>query len=134
MALKLDDARQKIFDYVESKMYFLAPNLTHICGATTAAKLLGVAGGLTALSKLPACNVLLLGAKKQTAAGFSAANTLPHTGHVYYSDVVQQNPPEFRRKAARMVSAKISLAARVDSYRDTGVSGATVGIGATRGL
>lgn len=129
MALRLDEARQKIFDYVESKMYFLAPNLTHICGASTAAKLLGVAGGLTALSKMPACNALLLGAKKQTVAGFSAANTLPHTGHIYYSDIVQSNPPEFRRKAARLVAAKVALAARVDSYRDSGISGATVGIG-----
>lgn len=128
LALHLDSAKQRIFDYVESKMYFLAPNLAHICGATIAAKLLGAAGGLTALSKMPADVIQLLGAKKTVSSGFSAANTLPHTGFVYYSDVVQEYPPEYRRKAARLVSTKIALAARVDSYREAGVTGATVGL------
>jgi U4/U6 small nuclear ribonucleoprotein PRP31 len=38
-------------------MNVLAPNLSAIVGTTTAAKLLGVAGGLGALAKIPACNV-----------------------------------------------------------------------------
>ena len=41
MALDLCDAKNKIFDYVESRMFFLSPNLTHICGANTAAKMMG---------------------------------------------------------------------------------------------
>ena len=43
--------------YVSSRMNVLAPNLSGIVGTTTAAKLLGVAGGLTGLAKMPACNV-----------------------------------------------------------------------------
>lgn len=38
-------------------MNTLAPNLSAIVGTTTAAKLLGVAGGLTGLAKMPSCNV-----------------------------------------------------------------------------
>lgn len=38
-------------------MNVLAPNLSAIIGTTTAAKLLGVAGGLNGLAKMPACNV-----------------------------------------------------------------------------
>jgi U4/U6 small nuclear ribonucleoprotein PRP31 len=38
-------------------MNVLAPNLSAIVGTTTAAKLLGVAGGLSGLAKMPACNV-----------------------------------------------------------------------------
>lgn len=38
-------------------MNMLAPNLSAIVGTTVAAKLLGVAGGLNALAKMPACNV-----------------------------------------------------------------------------
>ena len=38
-------------------MNILAPNLSAIVGTTTAAKLLGVAGGITALARMPACNV-----------------------------------------------------------------------------
>lgn len=61
VAIKLDEIKAKIFEYVESRMTFIAPNLSLIVGASTAAKLMGVAGGLTNLSKMPACNILLLG-------------------------------------------------------------------------
>lgn len=47
----------QIFLYVSSRMNVLAPNLSAIVGTTTAAKLLGVAGGLGGISKMPACNV-----------------------------------------------------------------------------
>jgi hypothetical protein len=43
--------------YVSSRMNMLAPNLSAIVGTTTAAKLLGVAGGLGGLAKMPSCNV-----------------------------------------------------------------------------
>lgn len=51
------DLGTQIFMYVSSRMNVLAPNLSAIVGTTTAAKLLGVAGGLSALAKMPACNV-----------------------------------------------------------------------------
>lgn len=53
----------------------------------------GTAGGLTNLAKMPACNVLLVGAIKKSLSGFSQANTLPHTGYIYYTDLVQSVPP-----------------------------------------
>ena len=53
----------------------------------------GVAGGLTNLSKMPACNILLLGAQKRTLSGFSTTAILPHTGFLYYSDTIQKMPP-----------------------------------------
>lgn len=83
------DAKFKIFQYVESRMTFIAPNLSIIVGASTAAKLMGSAGGLTSLSKMPACNVLLLGSQKKTLSGFSSAAILPHTGHIYFSEFLQ---------------------------------------------
>eukprot|EP00053_Salpingoeca_punica_P013172 m.118760 g.118760 ORF g.118760 m.118760 type:complete len:489 (+) comp16131_c0_seq2:59-1525(+) len=116
MAINLSDAKMKILAYVESRMDMLAPNLSYICGAPTAAKLMGVAGGLTLLSKIPACNILVLGATKRALTGFSTAQMLPHTGFIYYSDFVQSFPEDLRKKAARLVSAKIALAARVDAY------------------
>ncbi len=43
MVLQLADAKQAMYDYVQSRMYLLAPNLTQVCGASAAAKLLGEA-------------------------------------------------------------------------------------------
>jgi U4/U6 small nuclear ribonucleoprotein PRP31 len=57
MALDLDAARKKIMNYVESRMTVIAPNLSHIVGTSTAAKLLTAAGGLAAFLKIPSCNV-----------------------------------------------------------------------------
>ena len=51
MAIELAETKSKIFEYVESRMAFIAPNLSAIIGANIAAKLLGAAGGLTNLSK-----------------------------------------------------------------------------------
>ena len=52
MAMELAETKRKIFEYVESRMAFIAPNLSAIIGANIAAKLLGAAGGLTNLSKV----------------------------------------------------------------------------------
>ena len=119
IAIKLNDYKKRIFDYVESRMAFIAPNLSTIIGASTAAKLMGAAGGLTALSKMPANHVALLGQQKKVLAGYSQSSTLPHTGFIYYSELVQKLPPDLRRKVARVVGSKCALAARVDSFHES---------------
>lgn len=118
MALELNQSKHRIYEYVESRMSFIAPNLSIIVGASTAAKIMGVAGGLTNLSKMPACNVMLLGAQRKTLSGFSSTSVLPHTGYIYHSDIVQSLPSDLHRKAARLVAAKCTLASRVDSFQE----------------
>ncbi|KAG8140503.1 putative U4-U6 small nuclear ribonucleoprotein [Naja naja] len=93
MALELNQSKHRIYEYVESRMSFIAPNLSIIVGASTAAKIMGIAGGLTNLSKMPACNIMLLGAQRKTLSGFSSTSVLPHTGYIYHSDIVQSLPP-----------------------------------------
>ncbi|KAK5667430.1 U4/U6-U5 snRNP complex subunit prp31, variant 3 [Batrachochytrium dendrobatidis] len=119
VALELDAAKRRIQEYVESRMSFIAPNLTAILGSTVATKLMGHAGGLTALSKIPACNILVLGAQKKTNTGLSRISMGRHAGFVYQCDLVQQLPDELRRKAARLMSAKCALAARIDCVRES---------------
>lgn len=41
MAVELNNCKSKIFEYVESRMAFIAPNLSIIVGASTAAKIMG---------------------------------------------------------------------------------------------
>ncbi|KAJ7937206.1 hypothetical protein B0H13DRAFT_2246478 [Mycena leptocephala] len=117
LADRLEEARKKIFMYVSSRMNVLAPNLSAIVGTTTAAKLLGVAGGLGALAKMPSCNVHLLGAQRKITAGFSTATQRRHTGFIFQSELVSQTPPEYQLKVQRTVGAKAVLAARMDLER-----------------
>lgn len=41
MALELNASKHRIYEYVESRMSFIAPNLSLIIGASTAAKIMG---------------------------------------------------------------------------------------------
>lgn len=41
-------------------MSLIAPNLTELVGETVAAKLIGKAGGLQSLARMPSCNVYVI--------------------------------------------------------------------------
>ncbi|KAG0466451.1 hypothetical protein HPP92_018031 [Vanilla planifolia] len=116
-ALALDLAKKKVLDFVESRMGYIAPNLSAIVGSAVAAKLMGTAGGLSALAKMPACNVQLLGAKKKNLAGFSTATSQFRVGYLEQTEIFQSTPPSLRTRACRLLAGKSTLAARMDSTR-----------------
>ena len=57
VALQLDKDKADILKLVQMKMHHIAPNLSAAVGTEIAARLMGIAGGLSNLSKMPACNV-----------------------------------------------------------------------------
>ncbi|XP_059648999.1 U4/U6 small nuclear ribonucleoprotein Prp31 homolog [Cornus florida] len=116
-ALALDSAKKKVLDFVERRMGYIAPNLSAIVGSDVAAKLMGTAGGLSALAKMPACNVQLLGAKKKNLAGFSTSSSQFRVGYIEQTELFQSTPPSLRVRAYRLLATKSTLAARVDSTR-----------------
>ncbi|KAJ3363349.1 U4/U6-U5 snRNP complex subunit prp31 [Allomyces javanicus] len=140
VAIALDQARATLLRYIESRMHVLAPNVSALVGTAVAARLMGAAGGLAALCRIPACNLLVLGQAARVAAvsssreggvagaavagapqGFSNVGLGRHRGFVWDADLVRLTPSEFRRKAARMVAAKVCLCARMDlakAHRD----------------
>jgi U4/U6 small nuclear ribonucleoprotein PRP31 len=115
MLLNLDKAKRTLTEYVQSRMNIFAPNLTTLIGSLTAAQLLNAAGGLTGLSKTPACNIAAWGSKKgANAAGLATNIGVRQQGYLYHSPIVQGIPNDLKRQAMRIVSAKLVLAARVD--------------------
>ncbi|GAA5864607.1 hypothetical protein JCM8547_005597 [Rhodosporidiobolus lusitaniae] len=117
MMFNLDEAKRKILEYVESRITLLAPNISAIVGTQTATKILGIAGGLHGLSRIPHSNIYLLGAVKRASTGFSTgAHSVDrlHTGFIYQCPLVQSTRQEDRMKAQRKVGAKVALACRVD--------------------
>ncbi|KAJ1916459.1 U4/U6-U5 snRNP complex subunit prp31 [Mycoemilia scoparia] len=114
----LIQAKAKIVAYVESRMAFIAPNLSAVIGSSTAAKLIVAAGGLVSLSKVAACNIQVIGKSHEVGTGLSGLTVKKHVGYVYYSDVVQDLPDDFRTKMMRMISAKCALASRVDAQHE----------------
>ncbi|PGH20787.1 hypothetical protein AJ80_03414 [Polytolypa hystricis UAMH7299] len=119
MMLSLDRAKGILTDYVQSRMNIFAPNLTVLIGSLTAAQLLNYAGGLTGLAKTPSCNIAPLGSKKQTQTGFATNVGVRHQGFLYHSPIVEDVPNDLKKQAMRIVSAKVVLAARVDSVHSS---------------
>ncbi|KAL7083573.1 hypothetical protein ACP275_14G172700 [Erythranthe tilingii] len=111
-ALSLDSARGKVLAFVESRMEIIAPNLCAVVGSAVAAKLMVTAGGLPELAKLRPCNVRLLGAKRESLAGFSKEFRV---GYVEETELYKGTPPLLRNRACRVIASKATLAARVDS-------------------
>lgn len=115
MVLSLDRAKKTLTEYVQSRMNLFAPNLTAMIGSLTAAQLLNAAGGLTGLSKTPACNIAAWGSKKGAGAAGLATNIgIRQQGFLYHSPVIQGIPNDLKKQAMRIVAAKLLLAARVD--------------------
>lgn len=121
--LLLDEYKRKILRYVSSRMSIVAPNLSAIVGPTVAAQLIGAAGGLTALSKIPAANIQALGKSRKNLVGFSAKGTkhasVRHVGFIAQCDLINSTPPALRTKAGRLIATKGTLAARVDSFHSS---------------
>ncbi|KAI4248087.1 MAG: hypothetical protein L6R40_001176 [Gallowayella cf. fulva] len=115
MTLSLDRAKHILTTYVQSRMNLFAPNLTALIGSLTAAQLLNFAGGLTGLAKTPSCNLPPLGSKNNKAqTGFATNVGVRHQGFLYHSPIISGIPPDLKKQAMRIVSAKLVLAARVD--------------------
>lgn len=67
--LQLHQDKGFLLAFVESRMTSLAPNICALIGARFAAQLVGLAGGVVALSKIPACNIEVMGQEKRHLAG-----------------------------------------------------------------
>jgi U4/U6 small nuclear ribonucleoprotein PRP31 len=121
---ELLQAQTELVKFVEQSMEALAPSICALIGPATAAKLLGLAGGLAELTKIPACNLQVMGQVKQNSssrAGLSAANTKQHVGILAECDLVRSVPKQLQKKALKVVAAKLALASRVDFVNvDTG--------------
>ncbi|EYU40509.1 hypothetical protein ABFS82_14G127700 [Erythranthe guttata] len=105
---------EKDIDGVESRIGYIAPNLSALVGSEVAAKLVATAGSLSALALVPPCNFQLLGANKMNnVAGFSGFRV----GYLEHTDILEGTPLSLKWRVCRLLAAKSSLAARFDSKR-----------------
>jgi U4/U6 small nuclear ribonucleoprotein PRP31 len=115
--LTLDSDKTLILKYVQSKMNAIAPNTSILLGSRITAQLIGLTGGITALSRIPACNIQVIGQEKRLMAGFSNLSSLPHQGIIQYCDLIQSAPLYLRKKILKLVSSKVAISSRVDAYK-----------------
>ncbi len=114
--LSLFELRKEMTAYIETAARRFAPNTAAIAGSALALRLLVLAGGLDKLAKMPSSTVQLLGAEKSLFRHLKGEGRSPKHGILFSHEYVQKAPRELKGKAARIVAAKISLAARIDYF------------------
>ncbi len=107
-----DDARS----YMEDMVKEVAPNVSGLVGPMLAARLLSLAGGLEALSKMPASTIQLLGAEKALFRYIRGKGTPPKHGVIFQHPYLRKSPSATRGKIARKMANKIAIAARIDLF------------------
>lgn len=114
---KLLEIQQQLIIFVEYSMESLCPSICALIGSSLAARLLGLTGGLQELTKIPSCNLQVLGQIKvnsESRAGFSSTNAKQHAGVLVDCELVQSISNAHRQKALKAVAGKLALAARYD--------------------
>eukprot|EP00566_Odontella_aurita_P006335 CAMPEP_0113583494 /NCGR_PEP_ID=MMETSP0015_2-20120614/32551_1 /TAXON_ID=2838 /ORGANISM="Odontella" /LENGTH=589 /DNA_ID=CAMNT_0000488383 /DNA_START=97 /DNA_END=1867 /DNA_ORIENTATION=+ /assembly_acc=CAM_ASM_000160 len=114
---RVRDVQSDLIAFVEAGMEGLAPSVCALVGPSLAARLFGLAGGLAELSRIPACNLQVLGQTRQSGAsrgGMGTTQTRPHTGALAACELVARCSSHLRRKALKAVAAKLALAVRCD--------------------
>ena len=102
----------------ESTEYYL-PSVSALVGPMLAARLCVEAHGRTRFARLPAGTVQVLGAEKAFFSHIRSGTPPPKHGHIFMHPWISRSPRWVRGKIARMLAAKISIAARVDAFEGT---------------
>lgn len=99
-------------------MRLVAPNVSAMLGTALAARLVALAGGLSSLSRTPACNIQVLGQDRgPLLGGLSRATVKAHRGVIYEAEIVRTAPANLQARVGRVLAAKLALVARVDAAR-----------------
>ncbi len=112
----LDDEAASLRAHVERTAPEVAPNLSALAGPVLAARLIALAGGLETLARKPAGTIQVLGAEEALFAHLRGHAPSPKHGVIFVHEAIQGTAPEHRGSAARALSGKLAIAARVDHY------------------
>jgi nucleolar protein 56 len=120
-ARQVDDLyaeREKLITYIDNTMMAYCPNVYSLTGGLIGAKLIEKAKSLKHLAYLPSSTVQLLGAEKALFRHLRNKKIRPPKhGLILSHPLVMDAKRADKGTAARMLAAKISIAARVDYFK-----------------
>jgi hypothetical protein len=86
--INLEEYRQRLREYLNSRMHSVAPNLSSLVGEIVGARLISHAGSLTNLAKYPASTVQILGAEKALFRALKTKGNTPKYGLIFHSSFI----------------------------------------------
>ncbi|KAH8076315.1 hypothetical protein JL721_310 [Aureococcus anophagefferens] len=110
--VELSAYRQRLADYLRSRMQAIAPNLTTLVGELVGARLVQHAGSIMNLAKHPASTIQILGPEKALFRALKTKHDTPKYGLIYHASLIGQAAPKHKGKIARVLAAKCALAVR----------------------
>jgi len=113
----LASARTSLMKEVSRRADEVVPNCSALLGGLVAARLVSQAGSLQTLSRLPGSSIQVLGARTALFSHMRGGTPPPKHGIIFQHRRVHNAPKEVRGKVARVLAAKLAIAARLDQYR-----------------
>lgn len=101
---------------IDVDMRVIAPNVTTMVGPLIGARLISLAGGLGKLASMPASTIQILGAEKALFRFKKEGGKPPKHGVIFQHDLINRSPRSVRGKIARLLAAKIAIAAKADVF------------------
>eukprot|EP00127_Corallochytrium_limacisporum_P005140 Clim_evm46s199 gene=Clim_evmTU46s199 len=117
--ISLAQYRQKLHEYLKSKMRAVAPSLSALVGELVGARLIAHAGSLTNLAKYPASTVQILGAEKALFRALKTKSNTPKYGLIFHSSFIGRAGVKNKGRISRYLANKCSIASRIDCFADT---------------
>lgn len=108
--------RKKLESYVKEAAKEIMPNFASLIDPLLAARFLALAGSLEKLAKMPSSTIQLLGAERALFRHLKEKGKSPKFGIIFLDVHIQNAAGDKKGKAARLLAAKLSMAARIDFY------------------
>ncbi|MDD1717313.1 MAG: RNA-processing protein, partial [Methanoregulaceae archaeon] len=113
----LTSTRSVLMREVSDRADEVLPNTSALVGGLVAARLASGAGGLRELSRLPGSAIQVIGSRTALFSHLRSGTPPPKHGIIFQHRRVHNAPKEVRGRVARVLAAKLGIAARIDYYR-----------------
>ncbi|MDN5340715.1 MAG: nucleolar protein 56 [Euryarchaeota archaeon] len=118
---RLAGTRSRLMREVSARADEVMPNTSALIGGLVAARLLSRAGGLPALARMPGSTIQVLGSERALFSHLRGGTPPPKHGIIFQHRRVHNAPKAVRGRVARVLAAKLAIAARLDYYRGEAV-------------
>ena len=120
--VSLSAYRAQLFEYLQSKMDIVAPNLAALIGEVVGARLISHAGSLVNLAKSPASTIQILGAEKALFRALKTKGNTPKYGLIFHSSFIGRAAAKNKGRISRYLANKCAIASRIDSFSESSTS------------
>ena len=114
--VELFQRRQALEKWMEEAMNAIAPNICAVVNPLLGARLISLAGSLKALALCPSSKIQILGAEKALYRTIKTGAPPPKHGVIFQDPRLNQSKWWQRGKIARVISGRLSIAARMDFF------------------